>query len=66
MKGNFQFDIDEIAKLVLVLQAIGGIEFDDFRMKDSLQKSDKKSLLSIYKVVSGESEEEEDNAKRVV
>jgi hypothetical protein len=51
--------------LVLVSTAIGGIEFDDFRMKDSQPKSDKKSLLSIYQVASGELEEE-DKSKRVV
>jgi hypothetical protein len=49
--------------LVLWLKAI---DFDDFRMKDSLQKSDKKSLLSIYQVASGELKEEQDKAKTLV
>jgi len=54
---NFQLDSpQEIDMLVWRLKSIGGIKFDEQRLRDSIHNSDKKSLSSIYKTMSGEIE----------
>ena len=59
---NHNFELDspqEVELLVNRLKLIGGIKFDETKLRDSLHNSDKKSLSTIYLVASGTLEEEE-------
>jgi hypothetical protein len=56
---NFEMDDSELDMLMIRLKAIGGLSFfDESKMRDSLHNSDSKSLSSLYKVASGELEED--------
>ena len=58
---NHNFELDspqEVDMLVTRLKMIGGIQFDEQRLRDSIHNSDKKSLSTIYQVASGTLEEE--------
>jgi hypothetical protein len=55
---NFEMDDSEMDMLMIRLKTIGGIHFDESKMRDSLHNSGQKSLSSLYKVASGELEED--------
>jgi hypothetical protein len=61
--GNFELDSPrEIDLLVMRLKSIGGIEFQEETLRDSIANSDSKSLSTIYQVASGSLEPEHDHS----
>lgn len=51
--GNFQLDSpQEIDLLVIRLKSIGGIAFDEGKLRDSISSSQSKSLSTIFQVAS--------------
>ena len=61
---NFELDSpQEIDLLVMRLKSIGGIQFDEQVLRDSIHDSKSKSLSTIYQVASGTLEEEDGDSE---